>query len=385
MITLKDISVFGDRETPFFHYDLNLLSDTLDNMIKASSLYGYHVHYALKANSNRELLQVISEKGLGADCVSGNEIDRAIETGFDKRSIAFAGVGKTDVEIKTGLENDIFTFNVESLQELEVINELAGNMAKKAPIALRINPNVNARTHQYITTGLEENKFGINSWEFETVLERLEKLDHLELKGLHFHIGSQITDMSVFKGLCIRINEIQEWFIEHRIIAEHINVGGGLGINYEHPDDKLIPDFDQFFKVFNDHLELQPNQELHFELGRSIVAQCGNLITKVLYIKNGVNVDFAIVDAGMTELIRPALYQSTHKIEKIESDKDSLEKKYDVVGPICESSDCFAKSIILPELKRGDTVAIRSVGAYGEVMSSGYNLRTKVKSYYSQV
>ncbi|HAW52280.1 MAG TPA: diaminopimelate decarboxylase [Flavobacteriales bacterium] len=384
MELLTKMSHYMDRETPFYHYDLDLLSRTLDAMLSASSGYGFHVHYALKANSNREILERISAKGLGADCVSGNEITRAIETGFKKEDIAFAGVGKTDVEIKTGIENDIFSFNAESMQELEVINEIARAMGKKAPIALRINPNVNAKTHQYITTGLEENKFGINSWEFETVLEKLENLKNLELKGLHFHIGSQITDMSVFKGLCIRINEIQKWFVEHRIIAEHINVGGGLGVNYDHPDEKLIPDFDEFFKIFHDHLELYPNQELHFELGRALVAQCGNLITRVLYIKNGVNVDFAIVDAGMTELIRPALYESIHRIDKISVTENSVEKKYDVVGPICESSDCFAKSIILPELKRGDLLAIRSAGAYGEVMSSGYNLRSKVKTYYSE-
>ena len=381
---LSDISEIKERPTPFFQYDLKLLSHTLEKAMTASKPFGYHIHYALKANSNPRILKMISAAGFGADCVSGNEIHRAVECGFKGQDIAFAGVGKSDEEILAGLNNDIFTFNVESIEEIKVIDQLAGNLNKVAPIALRINPNVNAKTHRYITTGLEENKFGINTWEFEDLLLLLEQLKNVELKGLHFHIGSQITELSVFKGLCLRVNEIQQWFIEHRIIPQHINVGGGLGIEYEQPDNALIPDFKAFFRVFHDHLELQPGQQVHFELGRALVAQCGSLITRVLYVKKGINVDFAIVDAGMTELIRPALYQSYHRIEKLGSEDERGEKSYDVVGPICESSDCFAKRILLPELKRGDIIVIRSTGAYGEVMSSQYNLRTKAAAYYSE-
>ena len=382
MTKQADIAVFGDRQTPFYHYDLDLLKHTLDKAISASKPYGYHIHYALKANSNPRILEVISRSGFGADCVSGNEILRAIENGFSASNIAFAGVGKSDREMKIGLEKDIFTFNVESIEELKVLNELAGEAGKIAPVALRINPNVNARTHHYITTGLEENKFGINSWEFDEVIELLDEMKHVELKGLHFHIGSQITELSVFKGLCLRVNEIQQYFISRRYLPSHINLGGGLGVEYEHPDNALIPDFKAYFRVFHDHLELQPGQEVHFELGRALVAQCGSLITRVLYIKKGLNVDFAIVDAGMTELIRPALYQSVHCIEKLGSEGEKAECIYDVVGPICESSDCFAKRISLPELSRGDLLVIRTAGAYGEVMSSSYNLRSKAESYY---
>lgn len=384
MFTKSEIETFGQYETPFYHYNLQLLEDTLQKARQAAQKNDYHIHYALKANSNERILKIISEAGFGADCVSGNEILRALETGFQGSQIAFAGVGKSDREINIGLENDIFSFNCESVQELEVINDLAGKLGKRANIALRINPNVNAKTHHYITTGLEENKFGINTWELEGVLEKLKNLKNLELKGIHFHIGSQITELSVYKGLCVRINDIQKWFIDRHIIPDHVNVGGGLGVEYDQPDSALIPDFSSFFRVFREHLELRPRQSLHFELGRSLVAQCGTLISKVLFIKHGVNISFAIIDAGMTELIRPALYQSYHRVEKL-ADKNDIPKemKYDVVGPICESSDCFVKSIMLPELRRGDLMAIRTVGAYGEVMSSNYNLRQKVQAYYT--
>jgi diaminopimelate decarboxylase len=285
------------------------------------------------------------------------------------------------------LDQNIFCFNCESKEELEVINDLAGAKNKTANIALRINPNVNANTHKYITTGLEENKFGINIWELEDVIKLLKQLPHLKLIGLHFHIGSQITDLNSFKSLCLRVNEIQNWFANHKITIAVVNVGGGLGVDYHEPDTHLIPDFKTYFKVFNDFLELRPNQKVHFELGRAIVAQCGTLISKVLYIKKGVNTNFAILDAGMTELMRPALYQAYHKIENLSKyqDKNDLQQlKYDVVGPICESSDCFGKAVNLPETFRGDIIALRTAGAYGEVMANGYNLRDKVRAVYSK-
>jgi diaminopimelate decarboxylase len=373
MFTQEIITKFSNTPTPFYHYDLNVLEQTLKALKIEANKYDYHVHYALKANSNNIILNTIKQFGLGADCVSGNEILKAVECGYNNTSIAFAGVGKSDQEINIGLDHDIFCFNCESLPEIEVINELAANKNKVANIALRINPNVNAKTHHYITTGLEENKFGINMWELENVIESLKSFNNIKLIGLHFHIGSQITDLSVFKGLCIRVNEIQDWFISRNIIVEHINVGGGLGVDYENPDENLIPDFKNYFGLFNQFLTLQPSQQLHFELGRAIVAQCGNLISKVLYIKNGVNTNFSIIDAGMTELLRPALYQATHKIENLSSSAPT--QKYDVVGPVCESSDCFGKAIDLPETKRGDVIAIRTAGAYGEVMANRYNLR----------
>ncbi len=375
--------LFVDLATPFYYYDEEVLTDTLSQLVAASNKHHFHVHYALKANANDRILQHIKAAGLGADCVSGNEVKQALAVGFLPEQIAFAGVGKTDEEIEIGLAHDIFSFNCESTQELEVINELAKEKGKVARVAIRINPNVNAKTHKYITTGLEENKFGINPWEFEKVLEVLDESANLRLVGLHFHIGSQITDLDVFKSLCIRVNEIQEWFLSRQILVEHVNVGGGYGIDYTHVEENLIPDFEAFFQLFADFLALKPGQQLHFELGRAVTAQCGSLISKVLYIKNGQNTNFAILDAGMTELIRPALYQSAHLIQNISNTTRGKEQKYDVVGPICESSDCFGKAISLPETRRGDLMAIRSAGAYGEVMSSAYNLRDRAKAFYS--
>ena len=381
MFSPTEITRFGNIPTPFYYYNLDLLKATLKEVKQVSSKYNYHVHYAFKANTNTEILDTVKSYGLSADCVSGNEVKKAIECGYTSEQIVFAGVGKSDEEINIGLDNDIFCFNCESLPELEVINELTSKKNKIAQIALRINPNVNANTHHYITTGLEENKFGINIWELEDVLVALADMDNIKFIGLHFHIGSQITDLNDFKGLCLRVNEIQEWFYERQIIVDHINVGGGLGIDYENPQQNPIPNFEAFFKLFNDFIELRPQQELHFELGRSIVGQCGTLISKVLYVKKGVNTDFAIIDAGMTELIRPALYQAVHSINNLTSTSEQKER-YDVVGPICESSDCFGKALMLPTTKRGDIIAINSCGAYGEVMASQYNLRDLVKAVY---
>lgn len=377
-----DLKQFEGLKTPFYWYDSQLLDQTLQTVKSLADRHGYNVHYAVKANGNLEILRRVNAAGLGTDCVSGNEILQSIAAGIAPEKIAFAGVGKSDEEIRIGLENNIFCFNCESIPEIEVIDEIAGQMGKRAHIALRINPNVHASTHHYITTGLEENKFGINTWALDDVLKVLERTKNVELIGLHFHIGSQILDMQDFRNLCTRVNEIQEWFYARKIIVDHINVGGGLGVNYEQPDKQPIPTFEEYFKVFAESLKLRPKQQLHFELGRAIVAQCGSLITKVLYVKNGTNKKFAIVDAGFTELIRPALYQAVHKIENISSTEP--EEKYDVVGPICESSDCFAKSIDLAGCHRGDLLAIRTAGAYGEAMASTYNLRTLVKGYFSK-
>ena len=381
MFDQKLVNKFREIKTPFYYYDIDLLRKTLETVRKETDKYGYVVHYAVKANANHKILKIVNEFGLGADCVSGNEIMRSLDTGFLPERIVFAGVGKSDDEIKTGLDNNIFCFNCESLQEMEVINELAGKGNKKADIALRINPNIDPKTHHYITTGLEENKFGINRWELEKIIDALSKLKNINLIGLHFHIGSQITDLEIFKSLCVHVNEIQDWFVKHNLEFNHLNVGGGLGVNYELPDDHPINDFQSFFGIFNELLELRPGQKLHFELGRAIVAQCGSLISKVLYVKDGVNTDFIILDAGMTDLIRPALYQAYHKVENLTPGRKS--RKYDVVGPICESSDTFGKSLMLPETKRDDILAIRTAGAYGEVMSSQYNLRDLPKSVYS--
>lgn len=368
------------QPTPFYYYDLGLLDQTLAALLTAARPGNFQVHYALKANSNLPILERIRAAGLGADCVSGGEVQRALEAGFAPDHIVFAGVGKSDAAINRALAADIFCFNAESVQELQVLNELAAAQGRTARVALRINPNVDAHTHAYITTGLEANKFGINLADLAGVIEGLDQLPHVELVGLHAHIGSQITELSAFVNLSRKLNELQTWLEDRGHRLPHLNVGGGLGINYEQPDEHLIPDFKAYFKVFDQHLQRRPGQQVHVELGRSLVAQCGTLISRVLYVKESQQTRFAILDAGMTELIRPALYGSFHRIENLTSLGPEL--PYDVVGPICESSDTFGRAVLLPETRRGDLVAIRSAGAYGEVMSSAYNLRDKAEAMY---
>lgn len=368
-------------ETPFYYYDIQLLKATLDAIAHEIEQYpNYHVHYALKANANARLLEIIQQAGVGADCVSGGEVQRAIDAGFPAYKIVYAGVGKSDREILLALQHDIFCFNVESVPELHIINELAGKIGKTARVCLRINPDVEAHTHTHIITGMAENKFGIALSDMMHVVEMAKELKHISFVGLHFHIGSQITNMHDYVALCQRINEIQYQLNKHDIYPTVINVGGGLGIDYQDPDRNPIANFKAYFKVFTQHLHLRPEQSLHFELGRSIVAQCGSLITRVLYVKQASVKQFAIVDAGMTELIRPALYGAKHKIVNLTSQAQQMEK-YDVVGPICESSDVFDKELMLPITQRGDLLAIRSAGAYGEAMASTYNCRQLPLSY----
>lgn len=387
MFDSKLATMFSQKETPFYYYDLALLKRTLDTAKTAADSHGFHIHYALKANFNPRILDAIRNAGFGADCVSGNEVKKAIETGFDSKKVVFAGVGKSDKEISYALSQDIFSFNVESIQELQVINGLAASIGKKANVALRINPNVDAQTHHYITTGLDENKFGIAQWELIDAIDALRQCEHIALTGIHFHIGSQITDLNVFKSLCIKVNELNNWFDERGYRLQVLNVGGGLGVDYYHPDTNNIPDFRSYFEIFAGFLERKPGQEVHFELGRALVSQCGSLISRVLYVKNGIKKNFLILDAGMTELMRPALYQAYHHIERLETGTatniDEQHAHYDVVGPICESTDCFGKEVSLPICKRGDLIAIRTAGAYGEVMASRYNLRDEVRYLYS--
>ena len=375
------VQKFNEIQTPFYYYDLDVLRTTLHEINLQAKKSDFHVHYAMKANVNSSVLGVIKDAGLGADCVSGGEVQAAINAGIPPSQVVFAGVGKADWEINLGLDNNIFCFNVESIPELEVINELAAAKGKVAKVALRINPNVSAHTHHYITTGLSENKFGINMSDLGQVIDLFPVLPNVKLIGIHFHIGSQITDMTSFQDLCVRVNELQDFFVSRSIILEHINVGGGLGINYEHPNHFVIPDFEAYFKIFRDHLHLLLNQTLHFELGRAVVAQCGSLISRVLYVKQGSTKKFVILDAGFTDLIRPALYQAYHRIENLSSELPEVE--YDVVGPICESSDTFVKDYYMNETKRGDIIALRSAGAYGEIMASQYNLRKLPKGYTS--
>lgn len=370
----------SQKPTPYYYYDTHLLQETLSAIhTEVDETPQFHIHYAVKANAHPHILSIIAKSGLGADCVSGGEIQACLKAGFKASQIVYAGVGKSDWEIEYALDNNIACFNVESIPELEVINEIAMRKGKNAHVALRVNPNVNPHTHEKITTGLAENKFGIALSDLREAVERSVELPAISFIGLHFHIGSQITDMCVFQLLCERINEIVAE-VERIIPVHSINVGGGLGIDYETPEKNPIPDFKSYFSIFNNNLVLKPSQALHFELGRSVVGQIGELVTKVLYVKKGTQKNFLIVDAGFTDLIRPALYQAHHKIINATSQSPQTEI-YDVVGPICESSDVFATKQELPVTQRGDYLIIQSAGAYGEVMASTYNCRKIITGY----
>mgnify|MGYP001741956107 FL=1 len=382
MVQKIPIDKFKKIETPFYYYDCDLLRETLQAINKELKKYeNFIVHYAIKANANAKVLNIIQQTGMGADCVSGGEIQRCLDCGFPADKIVYAGVGKSDWEINLGLDHDIFCFNVESVAELEVINELAVKKGKTANVCFRINPDVGAHTHEKITTGLAENKFGIAMQDMLPTILAASKMENIHFIGLHFHIGSQLLEMTDFRHLCSRINEIQDGLEQENIKIKNINVGGGLGIDYDNPDNHPIPDFKSYFYTFARYLKLREGQKLHFELGRAVVGQMGSLITRTLYVKQGTAKQFAIVDAGMTDLIRPALYQASHKIENLSS--DGALHAYDVVGPICESSDVFAKGIELNTVHRGDLIAMRSAGAYGEIMASQYNCRKLPVGYTS--
>lgn len=381
MINTNAIEVFQSIETPFYYYDMELLDKTLDLYTTIINKYNYSAHYALKANANEKILSVIRKAGLGADCVSGNEVALAVKAGFSPDKIVYAGVGKSDKEIMTALNAGIFSFNCESLPEIGIINDLAASVGKTAKIALRINPDIDAHTHKYISTGRKEDKFGISPWMFDSVLELLKSCKNVELIGLHFHVGSQILDLNVFKMLCSRIEELQQWFIGRGIFIPNINLGGGLGVDYINPNENPIADFEQYFDIIHKNLIVRSGQHIHFEPGRALIAQCGHLIARVLYVKMGQRKKFVILDAGMNDLIRPALYQAQHGIENLTSVK--REMRYDVVGPVCESSDKFGKNVLLPQTQRGDLIALHTAGAYGQVMGMRYNQRDLAKAYYS--
>lgn len=378
-VTLKS---FESIHTPFYFYDMELLHKTLDLYTSLIKRYNYNAHYALKANANEKLINVIKEAGLGADCVSGNEVALAIKAGFSPDKIVYAGVGKSDKEIKTALKANIFSFNCESVPEIKIINDFAASMGKKAKIALRINPDIDAHTHKYISTGRKEDKFGISPWMFDSVKTLLSECENIELIGLHFHVGSQILDLNVFQLLCKRIGELQKWFTDNGLHISNLNLGGGLGVDYEHPNQDSIADFKSYFDIIHKNLVVAPGQKVHFEPGRAIIAQCGHLISRVLYVKIGQRKKFVILDAGMNDLIRPALYQAHHNIENLTS-VAKRELRYDVVGPVCESSDKFDSNIMLPVTQRGDIIAIHTAGAYGQVMAMRYNQKDLAKAYYS--
>ena len=383
MFDQRTIAFFERRATPFYYYDMELLHATLKQLQTGLKNHGIKAHYAIKANVQKPLLEAIASYGLGADCVSAEEIKVALKAGFKPRDIFFAGVGKTDSEIRFALKAGVGCFNVESVPELQAIDAIAARLGAKAHIALRINPDIDAHTHKYISTGLEENKFGISRPEFAAVQQALRRSHNLEFEGLHFHVGSQILDMEVFALLCQKAGQIVEQFSAQGFNSRIIDLGGGLGVDYLEPDLHPVPDFEGLLRTIRANIQETEGQQVHIEPGRSVVAQCGSLISRAVFVKEGQKKKFLILDAGMNDLIRPALYGAYHSVQNLTPGPGAKEEVYDIVGPVCESSDTWGEGRIIPAARRGDLFAIRSAGAYGQTMSMKYNCRKLAKAYYS--
>ncbi len=393
-----DIKKLQKYKTPYYYYDTPLLEKTLTTCLSITNPNDIKIHFSIKSNFNEKILKILSSHPeIGADCVSGGEVKLALKY-FKPESIVFAGIGKTDEEIAFAIDNNIFCLNVESIEELDNLNAICSEKKHKINFACRINPNISAHTHEKITTGLNENKFGFYLDKEEdnfynkikdVYFNKDNKYEYLNFIGLHFHIGSQVLDFNDYLPLCKKIDEMIEKLNSLGINITYLNLGGGLGVDYENPTKNPIPDFKGFFDTYlnnikslkkvNENYNGNKPIRLHFELGRAIICQCGNLIAKVSYIKKGLEKKFVILDAGMNDLIRPAMYGALHQIEKI--GKYEEEEVYDIVGPICESSDIFAKNYKMGKCQKNDYVVIRSAGAYGESMASRYNYRELPQGY----
>ena len=382
MLSRQVADKLAKYETPFYLYDIELLNQTLESLMSIANKYNYKIHYAIKANYDARLLQIIRKHGVGIDCASGNEVRCAIEAGFDPKTIVYAGVGKRDKEIRYAIEQDILAINCESIEEIELVNQFAAEASKVVNIALRVNPDIDPKTNHCIDTGQADSKFGISYEEILSEVESIRALKNIEVIGMHIHIGSQIRELHVFENMCNKVNVIVDNLTKLGFEIEFVDVGGGLGINYDMPENEPIPNFASVFAIIKQHLKVG-NRGVHFEFGRSIVAQCGELITKVLYNKTtATGRRLVIVDGSMTELIRPALYGSYHNIENITSESEQR-LKYTIVGTACESTDVFDENISLPLTKRGDLLTIKSAGAYGMSMASRYNQHDLPAAVYS--
>ena len=396
--SLLDIEKLKKYETPYYYYNTSLLNETIAEALRLAKQHNLKIHFSLKSNFNEKIVRLFaSHEEIGADCVSGGEVDYSLKF-FPKEKIVFAGIGKTDKEIENAVDNGIFCLNVESYEELENLNEICKRKKKKMNFATRINPNIEAHTHEKIITGLNENKFGIYLEEDENkyynkikevYFNLNNKYEYLNFIGLHFHIGSNILNFTDFAVLCKKIDKIVDKLNDNNISITYLNLGGGLGVDYNETYLHPIPDFEGYFNTYLTNLtclqKIGPNYNgnknitLHFELGRSLIAQSGYVISKVNYVKEGIKKKFAILDAGMNDLIRPAMYDALHQIERVELNDEK--EMYDVVGPICESSDVFAKNYTMDKLQKGDYVLIRTAGAYGESMASKYNFRKLIQGY----
>ena len=368
--------------TPLYVYSHQALKTALENWMRGIAGTNHRVFYAMKANSNLALLKFFHDSGTGFDIVSRGELQRALMAGAKGNDIVYSGVGKSREDIRAALRADIGCFNVESIPELDRINEVALEEKRMAPVSVRVNPDVDAKTHPYISTGLKNNKFGVSYDQTVALYQRAATLPGIRISGIDMHIGSQITELEPFVHAADKIFDIVDALAQNGIMLDHLDFGGGLGVRYT---DETPPSAETLVKAVSRKAAERGFADLpiYFEPGRSLVAQCGSLITRVLYVKYGVNKTFLITDAGMNDLIRPALYGAYHKVENLSaSARDCGMKTYDVVGPVCESSDVWGEDRPLPESVRGDLLAIRSAGAYGQVMASRYNLRDFAPSVY---
>jgi diaminopimelate decarboxylase len=359
--------------TPVYIYSRATIERHWHAFNNAVANHDHLICYAVKANSNLGVLSVLAKLGSGFDIVSKGELSRVIEAGGDTTKVVFSGVGKTSHEIRFALQQNIMCFNVESDAELDRINYVAGQLGVKAPISIRINPDVDAKTHPYISTGLKANKFGIARDDALRVYKRAAAMPHLDVKGMDCHIGSQLTDITPFVDALERLLVLIDELAEHNILISHLDVGGGLGVPY---NDETPPHPDEYAAAMSAKMQGRDHLKLILEPGRAIAANAGILVTEVEFLKQGEEKNFAIVDAAMNDLLRPALYSAWQAIIPVQPRLDIAAQKYDVVGPVCETGDFLGKDRDLA-IAPGDFLAVRSAGAYGFVMASNYNSRCR--------
>ena len=362
-------SIANQFSTPTYIYSKNTLIQTFESFKKGLLKTDHLICFAVKSNSNIAILNLFAGLGAGFDIVSGGELERVIFAGGDPQKIVFSGVGKTESEISAALKANILCFNVESRSELMRIQEVAEKINIKAPISIRVNPDVDAKTHPYISTGLKDNKFGVDFNQALSLYLEAKSMSHIDIKGIDCHIGSQITELKPFVDALDRVLSLVDQLKKNNIHLSHIDIGGGIGICYQ---DESPPDFEIYTKeILNKIKDL--NIKIIFEPGRALVGNAGVLLSKVEYLKQNDIKHFAIIDAAMNDLMRPTLYDAYHEI-KVVREHDAKTQSFDVVGPVCESGDFIAKNRLL-KLKENDLICIMSAGAYGMSMSSNYNSR----------
>lgn len=369
-IPVKDIAF--EYGTPVYIYSKKAIEDKINQYKEAFAGYPTQICYAAKANSNLSILKIFNKHGLGLDIVSGGELYRGLKSGFSPDKIVYAGVGKTDNELIQAIEAGILSFNVESLMELDVLNELAGKLGKKANVSIRINPDVDPKTHPYISTGMKKSKFGIDMEDAEEAFLKADKLPNLNLVGIHCHIGSQIMDVSPYKEAVEKTVELVLKLQKKGINLKHIDIGGGLGIKYKPEDNPPHPK--QLADIVIPVVK-KTGLKLLIEPGRSLIGEAGILVAQVLFLKDKGNKHFIIINAGMNDLLRPAMYNAYHHIVSVEKKKEKVIA--DIVGPICETGDFFALDREIDNVQRGDFLAVMSAGAYGFSMASNYNTRPR--------